>query len=224
MTETTLYEGGVTTLYPVINPSNASNQQVSWSSSNPAVATVDDYGQVTAKSAGTAVITVTSADGNFTATCTVTVTQLVLDTEGPVDMGSGLLWASCNTGATSPEIYGTFTNWADIVPNEGWQTPTRAQFEELIAECVHSILIYNGVKGLLLTSTVNGNHLFFPMTGATNTAYNMTMGEGYFVMLWTATEEGSNVAYVAQYDGQTFTTSPAPKVSILCPMRAVKQL
>ncbi|MBR1574043.1 MAG: Ig domain-containing protein [Bacteroidales bacterium] len=224
ITENTVYEGEAFTLYPIFTPSNATNQQVSWSSSNPDVATVDDYGQVTAESAGTAVITVTSADGNFTATCTVTVTQLVLDTEGPVDMGSGLLWASCNTGATSPEIYGTFTNWADIVPNEGWQTPTRAQFDDLLAECIHSILIYNGVKGLLLTSTVNGNHLFFPMTGATNTEYNMTMGEGYYVMLWTATEDGSDVAYVAQYDGQTFRTTTAPKVSILCPMRAVKQL
>ncbi len=224
VTETTLYEGGITMLYPVISPSNASNQQVSWSSSNPAVATVDSYGQVTAVTPGTAVITVASADGNYSATCTITVIELVLDTSGSVDMGltSGLRWATCNTGANSPEIYGTFTSWADVVPNEGWQTPTKAQFEELLSECQQSVLIYNGVKGLLLTSMVNGKHLFFPMTGATNTEYDITMGEGYYVMLWTSTEDGSDAAYIAQYDGQTFTTSSGPKASILCPMRAVK--
>ena len=225
ITENTVYEGQVFSLYPIFTPSNATNQQVNWSSSNPDVATVDDYGQVTGVSAGTAVITVTSADGNFTATCTVTVNQLVLETSATVDLGlpSGLIWANCNTGATSPEIYGTFTNWADIVPNEGWQTPTKAQFEELIAECVHSILIYNGVKGLLLTSTHNGKHLFFPMTGMDYSEYGR-QGEGYYFMLWTATEEGDN-AYVAAYDGQTFNVNNAiGKAELSCPMRAVKQL
>lgn len=225
ITENTVYEGEEFSLYPVFTPSNATNQQVSWSSSNPNVATVDEYGKVTGVSAGTAVITVTSADGNFTATCTVTVTQLVLETTATVDMGleSGLLWANCNTGATSPEIYGTYTTWAEIVPNEGWQTPTKAQFEELISECRQSVLIYNGVKGMLLTSTKNGKHLFFPMAGA-NYGEQGLQGEGYFFILWTATEDGDN-AYVAAYDGQTFNVNNAiGKAELSCPMRAVKQL
>lgn len=56
-----------------ITPSNASNKSVTYSSSNKEVATVSDNGVVTAVSNGTAVITVTTADGNKTATCTVTV-------------------------------------------------------------------------------------------------------------------------------------------------------
>ena len=196
---------------------------ISWSSSNPNVATVDEYGKVTGVSAGTAVITVTSADGGFTATCTVTVSQLVLETSATVDLGlpSGLIWATCNTGATSPEVFGTFTNWADIVPNEDWQTPTKAQFEELIAECKQSVLIYNGVRGLLFTSLANGNHLFFPMAGANHSEYG-PVGEGYYVLLWTATEDGDK-AYVAEYNGQTFEVNEAiGKAELSCPMRAVK--
>ena len=46
---------------------------VVWSSSEEAVATVDENGLVTAVSDGNAVITVTTNDGGFTATCTVTV-------------------------------------------------------------------------------------------------------------------------------------------------------
>ncbi len=60
-------------LTATITPSNADDKSVTWTSSDPAVATVDINGNVTAVSAGSAVITVTTADGNKTASCTVTV-------------------------------------------------------------------------------------------------------------------------------------------------------
>jgi uncharacterized protein YjdB len=60
-------------LTATITPSNATNQNVSWSSSNTTVATVDANGLVTAKAVGTVVITATSQDGGKTATTTVTV-------------------------------------------------------------------------------------------------------------------------------------------------------
>ena len=48
---------------------------MTWESSAPGVATVDTNGKVTAVAEGTATITVTTTDGNFQDTCTVTVTQ-----------------------------------------------------------------------------------------------------------------------------------------------------
>lgn len=65
-------EGQSTTLVATINPSNATNKNVTWESSNDAIATVVD-GLVTGVSAGTATITVTTEDGGKTATCSVTV-------------------------------------------------------------------------------------------------------------------------------------------------------
>ena len=56
-----------------IQPANATEQGVAWSSSDEDVAVVDDQGQVTGVSTGSAVITATSKEGNFTAECTVTV-------------------------------------------------------------------------------------------------------------------------------------------------------
>lgn len=68
-----LSEGDTATLEPVFTPSNATNKIVTWSSDNEGAATVDN-GVVTAVAAGTATITVTTADGGYTATCTVNVT------------------------------------------------------------------------------------------------------------------------------------------------------
>ena len=59
------------TLAPVLT-STASNKNVTFTSSNSTVATVDKKGTVKAVGLGTAVITMTTADGNYTATCTIT--------------------------------------------------------------------------------------------------------------------------------------------------------
>ena len=58
---------------PVIMPSNATNKSVTWSSSNTNITTVSSSGLVTARSSGTATITVTTVDGSKTATLAVTV-------------------------------------------------------------------------------------------------------------------------------------------------------
>ena len=57
-----------------VNPAEATNKAVSFKSDNTAVATVNETtGQVTGVKEGTATITITTADGNFTDTCVVTV-------------------------------------------------------------------------------------------------------------------------------------------------------
>ena len=56
-------------------PANASNKTVSWSSSNPSVATVDNSGNVKAISPGSAIIKATSNDGGYTDTATIEVSS-----------------------------------------------------------------------------------------------------------------------------------------------------
>nr|WP_297177095.1 S-layer homology domain-containing protein [uncultured Agathobaculum sp.] len=69
-----LYTGDAATLTATVQPSNATNQNVTWQSDNANVATVEG-GAVTAVAAGDTTITVQTQDGNYTATCKVTVTQ-----------------------------------------------------------------------------------------------------------------------------------------------------
>lgn len=72
-TNVTLKSNETVKLTPRIMPLNATNQNVTWSSSNSSVASVDSSGLVTAKSDGFATITVTAVDGNYTASCNITV-------------------------------------------------------------------------------------------------------------------------------------------------------
>ncbi len=70
--------GATWQLTTTITPANATNQNISWTSGNPAVATVNSSGLVTALSAGIAVITATTQNGGRTATSTVTVTGVAV--------------------------------------------------------------------------------------------------------------------------------------------------
>ena len=58
-----------------VSPSNASNKDVTWRSSNNSVATVDSNGKITAKKIGTTIITVSSS--GYTSTCTVNVVDTI---------------------------------------------------------------------------------------------------------------------------------------------------
>ena len=73
--------GDTETLYAIIEPNNATNQNVTWNSSNTAVATVSG-GVVTAVAAGNATITVTTVDGRHQATCSVTVSNFAVSVTG----------------------------------------------------------------------------------------------------------------------------------------------
>ena len=74
-TSETLTVGDAKTLIATVSPSNASNQAVTWTSSDETVASVDENGKVTALKAGEATITVTTTDGSKKATCEVTVQE-----------------------------------------------------------------------------------------------------------------------------------------------------
>lgn len=72
-TSLTMNNGETSRLTATVEPANADNQEISWNSSDVSVASVGVDGTVTAVKAGTAVITVTTADGGKKASCAVTV-------------------------------------------------------------------------------------------------------------------------------------------------------
>lgn len=99
-TATTISAGQTETLsVSSVTPDDATDQTVTWSSDNEAVATVDADGKVTAVALGTANITATANDGSgVTATCVVTVNKVV--TINQSDWGSGYVRSFTKDGVT----------------------------------------------------------------------------------------------------------------------------
>jgi len=126
-TSTSLYAGNTQQLSATISPANATNKNVTWSSSNNAIATVNSSGLVTAVSAGTATITATTQDGNKTASATITVnpnTNFTVYFYKPSNWGTGIkiyYWSALPTGilanATWPGV-----NMTDA--GNGWYSYT----------------------------------------------------------------------------------------------------
>ena len=69
----TLHPGESAQLTATVNPTNATNQGIIWTSDDSLTVSVDENGLATAHKVGSAVITATSSDGGHTATCTITV-------------------------------------------------------------------------------------------------------------------------------------------------------
>lgn len=100
-TSASLEVGQSLTLNATVAPTNATNKAVNWSSNNTAVATVSG-GVVNAKAAGTATITVTTADGNKTASCVVTVKAPVVESEeGSFNVLNSNLPSAYNSGVVT---------------------------------------------------------------------------------------------------------------------------
>lgn len=106
-----LSAGEANTLVATVTPKTATNPKVKWSSNNLAVATVDNNGKVVAQAPGTATITVTTEDGNKTATCKVTVLSV------NKEKLAALMQEGNNLLATP-----TSTDGSNISPNQKWVT------------------------------------------------------------------------------------------------------
>ena len=78
-TSVSLEVGATLTLTATVSPDNATNKTITWSSSDDAIATVDENGKVTAVAAGT--VTITAKAGDKTAECKVTVSAKVIAVE-----------------------------------------------------------------------------------------------------------------------------------------------
>ena len=125
-----LNAGDTSTLSATVSPSNATNKSVSWYSSDGSIAIVSSDGVITALSAGNATITCMANDGSWVAaTCEVTVTGEKggdFTGHGYINLGlpSGILWATCNIGAESPEEYGDYFAWGETTTktNYDWST------------------------------------------------------------------------------------------------------
>jgi len=155
-----------------VNPSYATNTKVTWSSSDPYIATVDALGLVTGVAIGTAIITATTEDGSKTATADISVvnpsTLITLQAEDAVFSGPKV--ATNNAGYNGTGFLdftnntGDYVKWTVSVPTAGnyelsfrYALPTGSRPLDL------------RVNGTLVVSSMP-----FPATGAWTTWLNVT--------------------------------------------------
>jgi uncharacterized protein YaaQ len=110
---TTILFGGTEQLVATITPANATNQNLTWSSNAPAVASVSEGGMVTGAGVGTAIITVTTVDGSFTDTCGVAVSLIDNAAAPSITPNGGTLWDGQNVTFQSATEGATFTYTVD---------------------------------------------------------------------------------------------------------------
>lgn len=154
--------GSSETLTAAVVPENASDKEVIWSSDNESVATVDENGKVTAVSGGTAVITVTTRDGDHKASCTVSVT--VTDVVHVHELKEVLYRAATCTETGNKAYYICITcgTWfadkdmttviADhdyvVIPAVGHKMQTNASGEQICSVCGYKLTPPKIIKGM----------------------------------------------------------------------------
>ena len=104
-----------------------------------------------------------------------------------VDLGLSVKWATCNVGATAPEMVGDKFQWGAVTTsgsyttedpyilplemdaaavNMGgkWRMPTKAEMEELVSNCTWKQKVIGTMNGYEVKSNVNGGSIYLPVS------------------------------------------------------------
>lgn len=116
--ELALFVGDTYTLTATVSPADATDKTVTWSSSAPAVATVQG-GAVQAVGKGEASVTASASNG-MSVSCRI----IVSERSEAVDMGLSVKWANMNLGASDSSEGGSFYAWGELAPKSdySWRT------------------------------------------------------------------------------------------------------
>ena len=129
----TLYLDETGTLRATVKPTHATNQKLYWHSDNTSVAIVDGKGKVTPKSVGKALITVTTEDGAYTASCVVTVRKRPSTGSGDLGDSGGSSSGGDSSSSSSNSSSNTTTETTTKNP-DGSTTTTQNDGKGTITE------------------------------------------------------------------------------------------
>ena len=226
-TTASIEAGSTVQLTETVLPANATDKNVSWSSSNTSVATVNN-GLVTGVSAGSATITVTTNDGGLTATCAVTVTPVVLTDyvqTSTLQVGKSYLIVNGNTGSVymlsnesggSRQLKGVQTTVSNGKISISASTANKCLFEcqlyttgDPLTTCLASgggYLYSDNASGLRIYTSPNNKHWHYTSDGNKLWMYRGDT-DGY-------TDATSEFKYYLEVSGGNYTDNHVTTTSI----------
>ena len=170
---------GIGTLQASVAPANATNRDVTWTSSDPTVATVtpgaNGEATVTALKEGPADITVTTADGGFTAKCAVTVTKKIIPATG-LDFTIGSSAQKNRSDGDTWEFTARLTPEGATLDDVQWESS-----DTTVATVKHLETTATAVRGVVTRGT---------QAGKTNIKVTATSGGAKFSAQLTLTVSG----------------------------------
>ena len=198
-----LLAGATSSITATIYPANALNRNINWTSSNPSVATVATVGTttglITAVSAGTSTITATTADGSFTATTSVIITNPAIPVTAVSVNPTSL---SLITGATST-ITATISPANALNRNINW-TSSNPSVIELSNDYVSTILGTTGYFPASIITDSSGN-----IYTANNNSHNVSKITPDGVSTILATTGGGPYSITMDSAGNLYTANLA---------------
>ena len=161
-----LKAGETAQLAATVEPSDASEKGVEWTSSDTKIATVDGSGKVTAVSVGNATITATTKDGGKTASCSVTVNPVAVEgvsvepaqvevkegktvqlkaTVSPAEASQGVEWTTSDSQIATVDANGLVTA---IKPGTAYIVVRSKTYTDKFVSCEVTVTQDDGLKGI----------------------------------------------------------------------------
>ncbi len=197
----TIPAGGSVSLIASVSPSNAENQNVTWSSSNESVATVSS-GVVNGIANGTATITVTSQDGAHTADCVVTVADIEIAGTWDGGMSNYLIITNTTFTVDNPDDwYWDYSGEVISYSNDGFNAG-----ESGLGDSGYAVIKFTSHPS---GSSVEGKYTVLRWqnlaTGSVDTTVQTCEGYGVYFETAEAAEAGATFAdgYFTSYSSST---------------------
>ncbi|MBQ0009093.1 MAG: Ig-like domain-containing protein [Firmicutes bacterium] len=222
----TIHINGYVQLTPTISPKTAKNKNVTWSSSNSSVATVNSSGLVVGISEGNTTITVKTEDGDFTATCVVTVSgvqedETIVITRDSFASGSGYAWNDWSQDDVSGQAYiflGTTNRMQFNKSKSGYAFFTQTTKGSIKSVTVKSNTaspkwtLYTSNTPYNSSSTTSGNSQGQKAVTTSGVTWNVTNGDSYFSL--SMDESGAQYldSITVEYSN-SIPPTPTPKVN-----------
>ena len=223
-TSVELTEGDEINLVATITPDNATNKNVNWSSSNPAVAAVND-GKVTAVTKGSATITVVTEDGGWKASCVVNVKERTYSVTGvTLDVTSVTLVEGDQTvlnatitpsNATNKNIRWTSSDNGVATVDKGVVTAVKPG--------VATITVTTEDGGMTATCSVAVEKRVYPVTGVAldKTSVELTEGDETMLTATVAPSYATNKNVVWSSNDESVATVQEGRITAIKPGVAI---